>query len=141
MFDPDPLSFIRDLFNSDLLNPPKIFPGTCSFRFRGTKIFLSLTSSIFVAEVGKSPDIAEANRHRDAGEQEVQLVAPLASLVLIPLLVDDVDVRKLLSLPDLELDEVIVLLIIGQGLCVLKGHILASKIKCLNVNLFLFRRR
>ena len=103
--------------------------------------YFPLTSSVFVAKVGKSPDIAESHRHGDAGEQKVQLVSPFASLVFVPLLIDDVDVREFLSLPNLELDEVIMLFIIGHGLCVLEGHVLSGKIKSLNVYLFLFCRR
>ena len=38
-------------------------------------------SAIFVAEVGESPNISEANRDRDTGEQEVQRVAPVSALL------------------------------------------------------------
>ena len=37
---------------------------------------------IFVAEVGEPPDVAEPHGDRDAGEEEVQGVAPVASLLL-----------------------------------------------------------
>ena len=37
-----------------------------------------LTSSIFVAEVGEPPDVAEPNGDGDAGEEEVEFVSPLA---------------------------------------------------------------
>ena len=35
--------------------------------------------AILVAEVGKSPDISETYRDRDAGEQEVKRMAPVSS--------------------------------------------------------------
>ena len=37
-----------------------------------------LTSSIFVAEVGEPPDVAEPNGDGDAREEEVEFVSPLA---------------------------------------------------------------
>ena len=49
--------------------------------------FLYLTSSVLVAEVGKPPDVAEADGDRDAGEEEVQLVPPLPPHRLPALLV------------------------------------------------------
>ena len=133
----------------------------------------SLTSSVFVAKIGKPPDIAQSHRHGDAGEQEVQFVPPLTSLVLRilikgvnfcnkmksnqlnqyfssknetakkfipPCLVDDVDVRELVGVPGLELDEVVVLLVVRHGLRVLEGHVLPGEIKSLNVYLLLFCR-
>ena len=37
-----------------------------------------LTSSIFVAEVGEPPDVAEPDGDGDAREEEVEFVSPLA---------------------------------------------------------------
>ena len=37
---------------------------------------------IFVAEVGEPPDVAEPHGDRDAGEEEVQGMAPVAPLLL-----------------------------------------------------------
>ena len=37
---------------------------------------------VFVAEVREPPDVAEPHGHRDAGEEEVQGVAPVAPLRL-----------------------------------------------------------
>ena len=36
-------------------------------------------SAILVAEIGEPPDIAEADRDRDAGEQEVERMTPVSS--------------------------------------------------------------
>lgn len=41
-----------------------------------------LTASVLVAEVREPPDVAEAYGDADAGEEEVQLVAPPPTLVL-----------------------------------------------------------
>ena len=38
-------------------------------------------SAIFVAKIGESPHISEANRDRDTGEQEVQRMAPVPALL------------------------------------------------------------
>jgi hypothetical protein len=44
---------------------------------------LNLTSSVFVAKIRESPDVSEADGNGYAGEEEVQLVAPLASAGVI----------------------------------------------------------
>jgi hypothetical protein len=44
---------------------------------------LILTSSVLETKVWKSPDVAKADGDGDAGEEEVQLVAPLASLSVL----------------------------------------------------------
>ena len=44
-----------------------------------------LTSSIFVAKVGEPPDVAETHGHGDAGEQEVELAAEGAPLLVLVL--------------------------------------------------------
>ena len=58
------------------------------------------TSSILVAEIGKPPNIAEAHRHGDAGEEEVQLVAPLASLSVAVLITEMLTFQQILNLTD-----------------------------------------
>ena len=78
--------------------------------------------------------IAESHWDWDAGEKEVQLVAPLSPLSLTVLLAY-VDLRDLVRLLGFELDEVIVLLIVGESLGVLQGHVLAGKVKSLYVDL------
>ena len=73
------------------------------------------TSSVLVAEVGEPPDVAEPHTDGDAGEEEVELVPPLAPrrTVLLPV---HVDLRDLIT--GFELYEV-VLLIIRHRLSVL----------------------
>ena len=44
-------------------------------------IFYILTSSIFVTEVRKPPNIAEADSITDAGENELKFAAPVASVI------------------------------------------------------------
>ena len=55
-------------------------------------------AAVLVAEVGEAPHVAEAHGHRDAAEEEVQLVAPPAALVVLVGLgaaaVGGVDVRR-----------------------------------------------
>ena len=41
---------------------------------------MELTSTIFVAEVGESPDVSQSDTEADAGEQEVELSRPCLSL-------------------------------------------------------------
>lgn len=59
------------------------FPGVCAVTSKKKKTALKLTSavrtsSIFVAEVGKPPDVSEAHGVADAAEDEVRLSRPLA---------------------------------------------------------------
>ena len=49
-----------------------------------------LTSSIFVAEVGESPDVAEADGVSQGRQEEVALVFPVAALLHLALLPWDV---------------------------------------------------
>ncbi len=43
-------------------------------------------SSVLVAEVGEAPHVAQAHRVAQAGEEEIALVVPVASLILVQLL-------------------------------------------------------
>ena len=56
---------------------------------------------------------------------------PRSQWVLLP----DVDLRDLPRLLSLELDEVIRVLLVGEGLGVLQGHVLPGKVKSLYVDL------
>ena len=44
-------------------------------------LYMALTSML-VAEVGEPPDVAEPHRVSEAGQEEVALVVPVASLAL-----------------------------------------------------------
>ena len=90
---------------------------------------MRLTSTILVAEVGKAPDIAEPDGDGDAGEEEVQFVAPLPPRRPVPLVTLDMDLGDLFT--RLELNEV-VLLVVRQGLGVLERDCLSSKVKSLH---------
>ena len=102
--------------NSNLIGPIRYQKCLfCGFLFSKTII---LASTILITQIREPPDISEANRHRNTGEQEVEFVSPLSSLVLC-IIINDVDLRELVGVTNFELDEVVVLLILGHGLRVL----------------------
>lgn len=44
-----------------------------------------LTTAVLVAQVGEAPHVAEAHAEADDGQEEVELAAPLLSLLLVAL--------------------------------------------------------
>ena len=57
-----------------------------------TSISKSLTSSILVGQVGKAPDVSEADSEADAGEDELELASPRSALRIV--CVDDLDLGR-----------------------------------------------
>lgn len=65
---------------------------------------MPLTAAIFVAKIWKPPNISESNADRNAREEEVQLVSPAATLIVLVLVLKDVvlDVALWIGFDDLD---------------------------------------
>lgn len=42
--------------------------------------FPALTAAILVGDIGKAPDVAQADGHRDAGEEKLDAVCPFTTM-------------------------------------------------------------